>query len=113
MQKSIYFLLCKYNVLYKELFNILLLSAQFLSFFLLGVGNKNIYQSIHSFYSLLLLFFPLFSHGYIHTAGQRFGTEGQAGLSRLQSHPWEESAKPEKLCLNLPKYLHRLTDKRV
>lgn len=91
MQKSIYFLLCKYNALYIELFNILLLSAQFLSFFLLGVGNKNIYQSIHSFYSLL--FFPLFSHGYTHTAGQRFGTEGQAGLFRLQSHPWEESAK--------------------
>lgn len=39
MQKSIYFLLCKYNILYIELFNILLLSAQFLSFFLLGVGR--------------------------------------------------------------------------
>lgn len=107
MQKSVYFLLCKYNVLYIEVFNILLLSAQFLSFFLLGVGNKNIassiYQSIHSFNSLLLLFFPLFSHGYIHTAGQRFGTEGQAGLSRLQSHPWEESAKPEEAVFKFTK----------
>ncbi len=43
-----------------------------------------VYQSIHPSRPLLLLLFPLFSHGHTLTEGQRFGTEGRPGLSRLQ-----------------------------